>query len=310
LIGSRIIGRYTQDKPGPLLVVFGAMHGNEPAGVEAVKEVLNLIEQEKNHNPNFEFKGVLLGIIGNQDALNKNIRFINKDLNRSWSYDDYKIFSKLSYEEYSSEQKEIFEIIAVLRAEVAYSNPKNIVVLDLHTTSSEGGIFSIITDDPESEKIAIQLHAPVVKGMLREISDSSIHFFHGENMGIPTTAIAFESGQHDDPLSIKRGSAAIVNCMRTIGNVSAKDVENKHDDLLISFSKNLPKVNELIGKYSVKNKEIFKMLPGFKSFSKVHKGQLLAIDEEGDVYCEEDALLLMPLYQKLGQDGFFLIKPE
>ncbi len=309
MIDERIIGRYSQDIEGILLVVIGAMHGNEHAGVEAIKEVLERLKNEKEEYPNFVFKGTMLGMIGNVDAYKKGVRYINEDLNRAWSYDNFKDFSKLDYEHLTSEQKQMFDIITVLRAEVSHCPPEKIIVLDIHTTSSTGGIFSIITDDPESERMALELHAPVIKGMLQGITGSSIHFFHGENMGIPTTAIAFEAGQHKDHLSIKRATAAIINCMRTIEMVDPKVVENHHDELLISFSKNLPKINQLIGKYSVKDTEVFKMLPGFQTFDKVHKGQLLAHDVDGEVLCQEDGLLLMPLYQKQGLDGYFLIKP-
>ena len=33
---KRIIGRYEGNEPGPLFLCIGAMHGNEPAGVQAI----------------------------------------------------------------------------------------------------------------------------------------------------------------------------------------------------------------------------------------------------------------------------------
>jgi succinylglutamate desuccinylase len=305
---ARKIGRYSQGIPGPLLVVFGAMHGNEPAGVNALKTVFYLLEQEKIKKPDFKFRGSIIGIIANLDAYNEKKRYINKDLNRSWSYEAYKLLKEKSPIDFNSEERQIYEVIEVIKEEVLKSMPNKIIVLDLHTTSSQGGIFSLITDDPISEKIAIELHAPVIKGMLHGVRNSSIHFFHGENMGIPTTAIAFECGQHEDPLSPFIGASAVINCLRTIGSVDKKDVENKHDEILLNFSKDLPKVSEYIGKYSIRSNAHFKMLPGFKSFDKVMEGQHLADDINGPVYCQEDAMILMPFYQNLGEDGYFLVK--
>ncbi len=284
------------------------MHGNEPAGVKALEALFLMLDAEKIKNPAFVFKGSILGVIGNLAALNAGKRFINKDLNRSWSIEAYKEIVATYKENRTPEQEEIYANIEAIRHEINLSSPDQIIVLDLHTTSAHGGIFSLITDDPISEQMAIELHAPVIKGMLRGITGSSIHFFHGENMGINTTAIAFESGQHEDPLSVYRAIAAVINCMRTIGCVNAIDVENRHDEILIDFSKNLPKVNELIGKYSIKNPDKFSMKPGFQSFDKVQKGQHLADDEDGPVYCQAEGMILMPFYQKMGEDGYFLIK--
>lgn len=307
---QRVIGRYSQDIDGPLLVAIGAMHGNEPAGVNAIRTVFEMLENEKIIKPEFEFKGTFLGLIGNLKAFEQKRRFIDKDLNRSWDYSVYQTIKDLPSDQLNAEQEEMLDIIAALRAEIEAHSPKEIIVLDLHTTSAHGGIFSLTSEDDMSIRMAIELHAPVIMGMLDNISGSSIHFFDGENMGISTTAIAFESGQHEDPQSVNRAIAAIINCMRTLGCVNAHDVENKHDEMLINFSKNLPKVNRLIGKYSIRNSGHFEMLPGFQSFDRVQEGQLLAHDGDEAVYCRQDAMILMPFYQKMGEDGFFLIVEE
>ncbi|MGB0432056.1 MAG: hypothetical protein ACPGLV_16395 [Bacteroidia bacterium] len=46
----------------------------------------------------------------------------------------------------------------------------------------------------------------------------------------------------------------------------------------------------------------------FLNFQKIEKGTLLATDKNGPIYCEQDCFMLMPLYQKQGSDGFFLIE--
>jgi succinylglutamate desuccinylase len=50
------------------------------------------------------------------------------------------------------------------------------------------------------------------------------------------------------------------------------------------------------------------MHPGFTNFQKVKKGELLAHDNKGEIICPHVGLILMPLYQKQGEDGFFLIR--
>ena len=196
----------------------------------------------------------------------------------------------------------------IFQAEVKDYQPEQIVLLDLHTTTAYGGIFTVVTDDPESLTIGLELHAPVVKGLLEGIKGTTLHFFNEQNIGIPTTAVCFESGQHQEKLSVNRAIAAITNCMRTIGCVKAEHIENRHDKLLIEFSRGLPKVSQLILAYRIKETDKFSMQPGYKNFQPVKKGEIIASDKKGSISVIEDGHLLMPLYQKQGDDGFFLIK--
>ena len=50
------------------------------------------------------------------------------------------------------------------------------------------------------------------------------------------------------------------------------------------------------------------MLAGFESFEKVKKGTPLALSDGNTLESPYSARLFMPLYQKLGNDGFFLIR--
>jgi len=97
-------------------------------------------------------------------------------------------------------------------------------------------------------------------------------------MGIDTVAVCFESGQHDDLASVDNAVAAIINCLRSVGCVASHNIENKHDER-----------------------------PGYKNFQWVKKNELLAQDKHGEIRSKSDGLILMPLYQKQGNDGFFLI---
>ena len=305
---DRIIGKYKGKDEGPLLVVLGGMHGNEPAGINAIDLMSKMLEVEPMTNPNFEFKGMFLGIIGNLQALQLNKRFIEKDLNRQWEEDNVERVMKADKATLQAEDLEMREVLDIIYYEINENNIKKLIVLDLHTTSSFGGIFTIPNSDPESLRIALELHAPVVQNMLQGIKGTTLHFFNTENMGIETVAVTFESGQHEDELSVNRAIAAITNCMRSVGMVKAEHVENRHDSILIEYSKDLPRVSTLLSRYGVEEEDKFRMLNGYNNFQQVKKGELLAVDKNGKIYASADALILMPLYQKQGEDGFFLIK--
>lgn len=305
---DRVIGRYTGVKKGPLLVVFGAMHGNEPAGVKALELMLKMLEVEPITNPLFKFRGRLLGLVGNTRALHQGKRFINKDLNRQWTPQNIDRIQQSAEEDLDSEDLEIKEILALLKAEIEEYQPEKMVVLDLHTTTAYGGIFSIPTDERESIRIALELHAPVIKGMLKGIKGTSLHYFNNKNFEPDTVAVCFESGQHNEELSTNRAVAAITNCMRTIGCVDAIHIENQHDSILIEYSKELPKLAELIQIHGIEPGDDFEMMPNFRNFQKIKKGEWLAKDRNGKILAPVDGRILMPLYQKQGEDGFFVIK--
>jgi succinylglutamate desuccinylase len=305
---KRLVGKYTQGLEGPLLFVICQMHGNEPAGRVALEYMFKMLEVEPITNPSFVFKGTLLGLIGNLKAAKTGARFIQKDLNRSWKNEDVERVKKTAKKDLQDEDLEMKEILQLINQEIKINKASEVIFLDLHTTSSYGGIFSIPTDDEKSLSIAKELHAPVVKGMLNGISGSLLHYFNTENLGVETTMVAFESGQHEEPLSVNRAIAAVTNCMRSVGCVKASHIENRHDEILVEFSKDLPKVCDLIGKISVINNEKFSLVPGLKNFQRIKKDQYLGVDEGGEIRASEDSLILMPRYQKQGDDGFFLIK--
>ena len=303
---NRIIGEYIGNETGPLLIVFGAMHGNEPAGVKAIDLVLKKLEVEPIKNPDFEYKGYMLGIIGNLAAYEMNVRYINKDLNRSWL--DENVNQLEQKQNFNEEQQQLLAILTAIENKIEEYDPTEVIILDLHTTSSDGGIFSIVGEDKRSLHIAKEIYAPVVLGMLEGLKGTTLHFFKNEIFSKQVATITFESGQHEDPLSVNRAIAAIVNCMRTIGSVKPTDVEHQHDHILKKYSEQLPRVARLAYKYHIAEGENFQMKAGYKNFQKVNAGETLAENRSGAICCEQDGMILMPLYQKKGDDGFFIIK--
>jgi len=305
---SRIIGRYEGELKGPMLVCIGAIHGNEKAGLRAISLMAKMLEVEPITNPWFMFRGLFLGIKGNAQAIRKNHRYIDRDLNRIWTPENVEFVRNTPHEKLTNEFLEMKEILEIIEYHYHRYQPDKLVILDLHTTTARGGIFSIVSEAEESLKIGVELHAPVITGMLNGIRGTTLHFFNEEHFYPGTTSVVFESGQHDEPLSVNRAIAAITNCMRTLGCVSKDDVENRHDRLLIEHSTGLPKIAELAYCHSIQEGDGFKMYPGYHNFQSVSKGEVLAADKNGDILCPEDGLILMPLYQKQGEDGFFIIR--
>lgn len=307
---ERVIGRFTGSHRGPLLIVLGGIHGNEPAGVEAMQLIFKMLEVEPIANPDFQFHGRLVALRGNIGALEKKQRYLKQDLNRMFTPGKIRDVLSRRPEELGPEERELADLVLTIDEEVLNYQPEEMILLDLHTTTAFGGIFSIAKDDDRSLEIAVELHAPVVRGMLQGLEGTTLHFIeHHRFVDIRSTAVCFESGQHDEHLSVNRAIAGVINCMRTIGCVDGDHVENQHDKLLIEFSSGLPKVTNLVYKHEIVPEDEFHMKGHYKNFQAIEKGELLARDRRGDIRSPADGLILMPLYQKQGEEGFFIVQP-
>jgi succinylglutamate desuccinylase len=304
----RIIGKYTGDKPGPLIVITAAMHGNEPAGVKALDLLFKMLEVEPITRPGFSYKGEIVGLLGNIPAFSQQKRYIKKDINRCWhpAYIDQLL--QKDKNDLRDEDFEIRDILDTIGEEINRLKPSRLYLLDLHTTSSDGGIFCIATEEVESIEIAKQIHAPVITGLLDGIEGTTLHYFNTNNKKISTTAIAFEGGHHDDPFSVNRCIAATINFMRAIGVIHSDDVENQHDYILQQYSNHLPQIVRVIYRYFIQDNKKWQMKPGYKNFQKITAGEILARYDGEKVTAPCDGLILMPLYQSQGQDGFFIVE--
>ena len=128
---NRKIGEYEGTKSGPLLIILGAMHGNEPAGVKAIKQLFLLLGNEPIINPGFVFNGKVVGLIGNLKAFENNVRFMDKDLNRQWKKEHVNQL-KSTKKELVNEDLEMLEILDTINSEVDHFKPSKIIILDLH----------------------------------------------------------------------------------------------------------------------------------------------------------------------------------
>lgn len=306
---KRKIGSFSLDKAGPLLIILCGLHGNEKAGIEALQLLTRMIMVEPLTNPSFRFNGKMVALLGNLQAIRQGKRFIDEDLNRAWTAEKVERL-KAGRTPHTVEEYELLDLLGVIEEEVASYNPKRLVFLDLHTTSSPGGIFAIPGVSERSKGIAKNLHAPVINGMLEGIHGTALHYLTEEKFGRPTDGVVFEAGQHEDPLSVNRCIAAIINCMRSVGCVYQEDVENIHDKILVDYSKNLPPVSHLLYKHAISAEDDFEMFPGYSNFQVVSEGESIGRDRRGIVKAPVRGRIVMPLYQNQGNEGFFIVADE
>lgn len=307
-LAKRKIGERVYDQKGPLLIVISQIHGNEPAGSLAVQRLFTMIDREWELNPHFQFRGKLVGLRGNLAAIETGTRYVQHDLNRFWKEE---LLARIHDEEpnpWPIESAECLALDEAIRAEIAAYNPAELVLLDLHTTTAEGGIFTIPTKDPRSQLLAQALHAPIVHGLAEDLEGTLAAYASTDPWGMSTFSIIFEAGQHDDPISVDHSVSALVHAMMGLDMVERKDIEHLHEERLNASANGLPKETRLLHRHRIQEGDGFKMLPGFFNFMSIEKGQILAYDKTGPITAPQDSYMLMPLYQDQGEDGFFLLE--
>jgi succinylglutamate desuccinylase len=312
MTNPRIIGERSGSRRGPLLIVLAQIHGNEPAGYLALQHVFKAIDEEYWDKPHFDYKGKIVGIRGNMTAAEKGMRYIDHDLNRMWTAENVKrIMAQAKESLVKNEEIQLREILDTVNLYIENYEPRKLIILDLHTTTAHGGIFIIPSKEEKARQLALQVQAPILHGFLDDIQGTILHYFNSKNFpNVDITSICFEAGQHNDRDSIEHAVSAIIQCFAAVGGFYPEDIEMKHEMLFAQDSAGLPKEAQLIYSHHIESEDNFQMRADkiYRNFDRIYKGELLAHDAHGEIRALCDGLILMPLYQKQGNDGFFVIK--
>ena len=294
---DRILGKIEGTSPGPTVVFFGGIHGNETSGVFALKDALAGINAAY-------VKGTIYGISGNLKALKKHQRYIEKDLNRLWTKDDIQIIKNKT--DLNADEEELLELLDVLNS-ILETNQPPFYFIDLHTTSSKTLPFITINDALINRKFSEQFPLPIVLGIEEYLNGPLLSYIN--QLGY--VSLGFESGQHDELNAITNSIAFVYLTLVYSGILKEEAVIHfsKYHEQLKQQANNTFDVFEVVYLHSIQKNETFKMLNGFESFESIKKGTKLAISNANEISSPYNGTIFMPLYQKRGAEGFFIIKP-
>lgn len=304
---ERVLGRLGRGGPGvPTLIVVGGLHGNEPAGVEASRRVARVLAPREGR-----LRGSVIFLSGNLQALALGRRFVDRDLNRVWTPEGVAelrrgqappVEGAGSVIAEQVEQRELMEQLdAILDAA---DGP--VYLLDLHTTSGDGGPFSTVADTLRNREVALQLPVPLVLG-LEELVEGTLHEYLATRDCI---TVAFETGRHDEPDAIDRAEAGIWIMLAVTGVAPEGELDEVEfaRGRLERDTAHLPRVLEMRSRHAVQPEDAFRMHPGYTNFQRIRRGEILGEDRNGSIRAPETARILMPLYQTQGEDGFFVVR--
>ena len=253
-------------REGAHVVVVGATHGNEPAGVKAM---VAFHQQLQNGKIQLQSGKVTL-LLGNPQAFQKDQRYVDWDLNRSFNEPD----------DTTIEGRRAAEIIQYLEQHRDIA-----ALLDLHSVSI--GDFKICVyekDNAQSMNLTIS------------ISDIPLHFiYHPEHMpGALITAagqrhicgLIVECGNHQS----KQGSHTALSHMQAL---------LAHYQMLSTSveapKRKIPTIEQYESIGAIQTGPNFKFLiPDVATGTKLAKGQLFAKDDDREHIAPRECYIVVP----------------
>ncbi|MBI5645083.1 succinylglutamate desuccinylase/aspartoacylase family protein [Candidatus Kaiserbacteria bacterium] len=274
---------YDSGRPGRRLLVFGAIHGNEPAGTQAIRRVMKKIEE--GELPLVQ-GSVRLVPICNPKAYEQKARFFKENLNRVFR----KTTTPSSYEAHLANG-----LCELMEREAD-------IFLDLHSTHAPGPV-TVFLDFPtaENELFAAALGATYALLGWPAVYEHNAHGFdsydttrYAHVLGIP--GIIIECGQHDDPQTVVHAEAALI---RTLA----------HAGIIDSPQEPLPppiRVRIKLLEKKIDAEDAFSQ--GWGHLDRIESGTEIATRANGErIVAQENCVILLPKhYAKAGDEWFYL----
>ena len=293
----RVLGQLGSSD-GPTLVCVAGLHGNEPMGVIGLERALARLQSLE-----VPLNGRIVGLAGNRAALASGVRYVDHDLNRAWFVDRIELL-RSSPSGLEHEDRELIELDRELEP-ILTASRHGVFLLDLHTTSGPGPAFCVLEDTLKNRKFALNFPAPMVLGFEEEVGGTLSDYLCERGV----IGIGFEAGQHREPLAAERAEAAVWIALHAAGLVADDQPEfEEAQRRLEEDSTGLPTSVEVRYRHAISPSDEFRMDPGHTTFDGVSEGQRLGADRSGPVTSPKEGLLLMPLYQAQGNDGFFVVR--
>jgi succinylglutamate desuccinylase len=297
---QRIIGSLRGTDTGPTVVCAGAVHGNEWSGVSALQRVLDQLSRRRAR-----LRGEFVAVAGNLGAVVQDQRYLAHDLNRHWLPQNIERVRNTPVDELVDEDREMRELLDTLHEIFARAGGE-VYFLDLHTSSADGDPFVCIGDTMRNRAFAEAFCVPVILGLEEQIDGSVLEYVN--NLGHVT--MGAEAGQHRAATSVDHHEAFVWLALVNAGVLSPADVPDLegHRRRLRHASHHLHGFMEVRHRHPIVVEDEFRMEDGFTNFQNVESGQLLAHDRRGEIRAVESGRILLPLYQGLGSDGFFIAR--
>jgi succinylglutamate desuccinylase len=297
---ERQIGVKDDGRPGPLVIITAGLHGNEPAGIRAIREILSALKDTPTG-------GRIVALAGNLSAIQKGVRHQGQDLNRLWTAEHLQPLGGRSPQDDTPDECELRALHSSIEAErdAARAKAQRVVLIDLHSTSADGGAFSVVPDSIPSRRLARDIGLPVILGLEERIAGPLLTWLVSQG----DTATVIEGGQHDLPMTQDVLRDGLWVALHHVGVLPEHDERVARARVLMRAAcDDVPGVLDLVYAHAIDADSRFVMDPGWTNFMPVKLSERLALEGETEVPAPIAGYMLMPLYQGLGTEGFFLCR--
>lgn len=272
---------FKSNKEGTKLLILAAIHGNETAGTNALRCLINEIEEKKVILKSGE---LVVVPVCNPEAYEKDVRQIDENLNR---------VMKERLEPKTYEQRLANEICPLI---------KNCdIMLDLHSTHCQEDVPFVFCDYPDDanlkliEGLAVNyvLHGwPDIYAGQGEIEDFSTERCAHDYGKSGTT---LECGYHKSQDAVDLAYSAILSTLRVFGMIDG--------EILNNYSK----THILMKSYMVKKREGH-LCKDYKHLDRVKKGEAIALYADGEILsASADGYILLPNHKaEIGAEWYYL----
>ncbi|HWO07633.1 MAG TPA: succinylglutamate desuccinylase/aspartoacylase family protein [Candidatus Paceibacterota bacterium] len=270
-------------------VIVGGVHGNEPAGIRAINTVTTLARKE------WQLNGNVYGLVGNPRAVEKNLRFIDENLNRAFGNPR----NASSYEaQRAIEITRWFEELAKTYTEV--------YVLDLHSVSvGEARIAVFNANNPKAEAWAdrvspISFHLKDAEYVFPETIAGAIERLGG-------IALIIECGNHSSEIGT---AVALEHVERVLVSLAMLESPQVSFQNTVTYSDE-PRTYKLIG--CIRPDAGFAFDFPVQSETPLTEGAVFAHDKSGEHRAPCDCFIIMPAKHPNPNDtdaGFLAIREK
>lgn len=269
MISSKII-ELTSDKPGPTIAIFAGVHGNERAGILALQELIPKLSITR---------GKLFLAFANPPAIAKNVRMINKNLNRRF------FKNNKGTEPEDSRARELMRVLDQCD-----------VLLDLHMSYDEADVpFAICEDSAFDVASILDVEIISTNWTKTEPGGSDGYMFSHNKIGV-----CVECGPIAKAAEYKDFAIKIVYQFLRYFDMTNVDVK------LSTTPKRVIKSSHAV----YKKTENFTLTKGLRNFDKLEPGQVIATEKDKKYRANADECIIFPHYGARVNEEAYIIGNE
>lgn len=243
--------------PGKTSLIIAGVHGNEKCGIEAFDQLLPSLVIES---------GTVHFLYGNPGAINKNVRFVDTNLNRLFRDDD-----KLS-----QEQKESYEYSQMKRIQEYLLQAD--ALLDIHASNTPDSQPFIIAENNSQEIIDKLPISICVSGF--DILEPGGTDGYMNSLG--KIGICIECGYTNNQHSTEVAMKSILDFLSAMGHIKNKSENNVEKEKVFYHMDTLYHTHT----------DSFKLEKEFDDFEPLVQGQIIGYDGDTIVKAEKDGIIL------------------